>query len=40
LPVELDVTSEAIAEQKIERSVSEDLIGDIGVAYGDYLVYG
>jgi hypothetical protein len=31
------MTAEAIAKEKVARSVPEDLVGDIGIAYGNVL---
>src|ERR1700675_1748851 len=34
-PKKFDVAAEAIAKQDVDRSVADDLVGDIGVAHGD-----
>jgi hypothetical protein len=40
LQKEFDVAAEAIAIEKIERAIAEDLVGHIGVADGDVACVG
>ena len=40
LPEHVDMTSEAVAVQQVNRAVTNDLIGDISIAHGDVAGLG